>query len=190
MDNSVSTALIGLGANLPSAAGDPAATLRAALRALGSAGVTVAAVSRFYATPAFPPGSGPEFVNAAARVETALPPGALLARLHAVEAGLGRVRGARWAARAIDIDLLAMDDRVLPDAREWRHWAALDPAAQQRAQPGALILPHPRLQDRGFVLLPLAEIAADWQHPVLGHSVAELAAMLPAAARAGIRALA
>jgi len=185
----VTSALIGLGANLPSSEGPPEATLRAALARLTAAGLRLAAVSRFYATQAFPPGSGPDFVNAAARIKTARSPAEVLARLHDVEAALGRVRGARWAARAIDLDLLAMGDSVLPDIDTWERWAGLGPEEQLRAQPGVPILPHPRLQDRAFVLVPLKEVAPGWRHPVLGRTVAEMLAALPETERLAPRPL-
>jgi len=189
LHESVTCALIALGANKPSPAGGPAQTLAAALARLPRAGLAVARVSRFFATPAFPAGSGPDFVNAAAALETTLAPGALLEVLHGVEAGMGRERRARWAPRAIDLDLVAMDDAVLPDASTFRAWTALSLDEQMRRAPDRLILPHPRLHERGFVLAPLADVAPGWRHPVFGLTVAEMLAALPPAARAEIRPL-
>ena len=179
--------LVALGSNLPSAAGGGEATLRAALAALGDgAPVRVGAVSRFYRSPAFPPGAGPDFVNAAARLHTALPPAALLAHLHAVEAALGRRRTRRWEARVIDLDLLACDRLILPDRETLRRWMNLSERQRIRETPETLILPHPRLQERAFVLLPLCDIAPGWVHPVLGRSVEQMAAALDPGARAEV----
>lgn len=175
------TYLIALGANLSSRAGPPAVTLRRALAALEQQGVTSLRCSRFFATPCFPPGAGPDYVNAAASLTFAGSPGDLLARLHAVEADFGRERDQRWGQRTLDLDLIAAGDRVLPDAATCRAWLDLDPAEQRRAAPDRLILPHPRLQDRAFVLVPLADIAPQWRHPVLGQRVDELLARLPEA---------
>jgi 2-amino-4-hydroxy-6-hydroxymethyldihydropteridine diphosphokinase len=164
--------------------------LAAALDRLAAVpGIRVRRRSRWFSTPAFPPGSGPDFVNAAAALETALAPEALLAELHAVEAALGRVRPARWAPRLCDLDLIAMGDRVLPDAGTLRRWMALDRGAAQRVAPPRLILPHPRLQERGFVLVPLADVAPGWRHPLSGLTVREMLAALPADDLAAIRPL-
>jgi 2-amino-4-hydroxy-6-hydroxymethyldihydropteridine diphosphokinase len=178
--------LIALGANLLSPAGPPRATLDAALSALAARGVGVAARSRWYATPAFPPGAGPDFVNGAAALSTDLAPGALLAELHAVERELGRDRRRRWAPRACDLDLLACGEQVLPDRATASAWMALDPAAHAAEAPPALVLPHPRLHERGFVLRPLADVAPDWVHPILGLSVRDMLAALPPAALEGV----
>lgn len=178
--------LIALGGNLPSRAGSPARTIRAALRHLEARGAVLAAVSAFYATPAYPPGSGPGFINAAAAVRMDATPEDVLATLHETEAAFGRRRDARWGPRTLDLDLLAMGARVLPDAATHARWRAMDAAEQRTRAPERLILPHPRLAERAFVLVPLAEIAPDWHHPVTGQTVREMLADLPAAARAEV----
>lgn len=183
-------ALVALGANLPLADAPPAETLRAALEALASEGLSVLAVSRFYATPCFPAGSGPDYVNAAAVLDAGgRDADSILATLHRVEAYFGRVREKRWGMRTLDIDLLALGDSVLPDPETQDSWRALPPEAQVRATPDRLILPHPRLQDRAFVLVPLADVAPDWVHPRTGQSVAEMLAALPEADRAEVKPL-
>ena len=109
---------------------------------------------------------------------------ALADRLHDIEHRFGRKRETRWGMRTLDLDLIAMGQAVLPDRAGFLAWHDLDPDLQGKAAPDRLILPHPRLQDRAFVLVPLADVAADWVHPVLGQSVAQMLADLPAAARA------
>jgi len=179
--------LVALGANLFSSTGSPAETLQAALRAMPAQGLAVQRVSRFWRTPAFPAGSGPDYVNAAAVVLSKLDPVGTLAALHRIEAALGRVReGGRWQARGIDLDLLATGDIVLPDGSGQDRWRALPAEMQARLAPDTLILPHPRLQDRGFVLAPLAEVAPSWVHPRTGLTVAQMLADLPASLLEGM----
>jgi 2-amino-4-hydroxy-6-hydroxymethyldihydropteridine diphosphokinase len=187
MSQKYTSAAIGLGGNLESAAGGPVETLLAALSMLQGRGLRLAAVSRIYRTPAFPAGSGPDFANACALVDTDLAADQLLALLHATEAAFARRRDLRWGARTLDLDLLFLGDAVLPDHRTWAHWAQLPPDRQATEAPDRLILPHPRLTERPFVLIPLAEIAPGWRHPVTGRSVAGMANALDPAQIAEVR---
>ncbi|HEX4194232.1 MAG TPA: 2-amino-4-hydroxy-6-hydroxymethyldihydropteridine diphosphokinase [Stellaceae bacterium] len=156
--------LIALGANLPSPAGGPQETLEAALAELEARGVHIAARSRWYRTAPVPVSDQPWFVNGVARVVTALEPLALLRALQEVEHVFGRLRSVPNAARTLDLDVIAYDNRLVNTPE--------------------LILPHPRMQDRAFVLLPLAEIAPGWRHPVLGKTVEALISALPAEQKA------
>ncbi len=191
MVNKNAQLLVALGANLPFGQLDPAKTLRAGIAALAEEGLVVLALSRFYATPCFPAGAGPDYVNAAAVLDASPSDdlASILARLHAVEARFGRERAQRWGMRTLDIDLLAMGDSVLPDAQTQDWWRSLDPTAQVGSTPDRLILPHPRLQDRAFVLVPLADVAPDWVHPRTGQSVRQMLDALPQADRDAVKPL-
>ena len=142
----MTVAYLALGANL----GDRRLAIARALDALQAAGVQVVARSPLYETDAVAPDPQPPYLNGAARVETALSAHALLAACLDVERGLGRVRpaGRPHAARTIDVDLLLYGDAVI-------------------AEPPDLIVPHPRLLERAFVRIPLADVAAaGLVHPV------------------------
>ena len=146
--------LVALGANLPTAHhGTPAEGLDAALTMLAEHGIRSVARSRWYRSAPIPPAEGPWFVNGVVRVETTLAPVPLMDRLLAVEAAFGRRRSLAGAARPLDLDLLDYDGRVVG------HEGDGGPA---------LILPHPRLAERAFVLAPLIEVAPHWRHPVNG----------------------
>lgn len=151
--------LIALGSNLATGVWkSPVDICLAALARLEVLGVRICALSRFYETAPVPVSDQPWFVNAVASVDCDLPAEALLALLHQVEAEFGRVRRAVNEARLLDLDLIdhnGMINEVGP------------------------VLPHPRLSGRAFVLYPLYDVAPGWCHPVDGHSVADLIAMLP-----------
>lgn len=156
--------LVAIGANLPADGfGSPLQTCEAAVARLAAEpGIAVLARSRWYESEPVPPSGQPWYVNGMVAVATALPPGDLLARLHAIEASFGRVRRVRNEARPLDLDLIDHDGAVRDGAD------------------GGPVLPHPRAQERAFVLLPLADLAPGWTHPVTGESVRSLLAALPA----------
>lgn len=147
-------AYIGLGANLGASLEQLAATLRAALAALAALPASrLEAVSGAYRTAPID-ASGPDYLNAVARIETALPPEALLEALQVIELAHGRERPYRNAPRTLDLDLLLYGQQQLASPR--------------------LELPHPRLHQRAFVLRPLLELAPGLQAPGLGPLTAYL----------------
>ena len=183
----VTRGLIALGGNLESHIGSPAETIEAAITAFTRYSIEIERQSQVYRTPAFPAGSGPDYANACVEVRFAGTAKALLNALQEIESEFARDRKARWASRTLDLDLLGFGDAVLPDAAGFAYWAGLPLDAQKQCQPDDLIVPHPRIQDRAFVLVPLAEIAADWVHPVFGVSVAELRDRLDAGDLAAVK---
>ena len=146
----MSFAYIALGSNL----GDKEKNLRRALLLLTQQGVEVVRVSSFLSTEPYGVTDQPQFLNAVACVRTSLAPLALLDVLLATELAMGRVRLRHWGERNIDLDLLLYEDVVLDTPR--------------------LHLPHPDMQNRDFVLLPLAEIAPELKHPTLQKTIWEL----------------
>ena len=168
-----------MGSNQKSEFGDPKETLGKIQSRLLDRGVLIRKMSRIFQTPAFPAGSGPDFANAAAAVEHAGSAGDILQILHQIEDQLGRTRTKRWGPRVIDLDLVATEQQVLPSEKVFRAWMELPLELQTQTAPRELILPHPRMQDRAFVLVPLMEVAPDWKHPVLGKTVREMCAALP-----------
>ena len=177
------TALIALGGNMTIEDVPVVEKLRQAALLVQARTAGKITFSRMYRTPAFPAGAGPDYTNAALALTLPahLTAAGLLTILHDVEAQFGRARNVRWAGRTLDLDLLALDQAVLPDAETQSHWRGLAPDLQAKIAPDRLILPHPRLQDRAFVLVPLADVAPDWCHPLLGQTVREMLALRPRA---------
>jgi len=161
--------LIALGANLPSKIGGPRETLEAALKRMGELGIEVVRRSRWYRTSPVPVSDQPDFVNGVVEVRTHLSPRDLLATLHRIEEELGRTRFQRWEARVLDLDLLAYDDKLILE--------------KLQTDGQSIEIPHPRLHQRRFVLVPLAELAPDWMHPNLKKTAGELLSELGAGDR-------
>jgi len=185
-------ALVAFGANLNFGDMSPKSTILAAIAELDRIGLPVTRLSTLYQTPCFPAGAGPDYVNAAAVVTLrhGISATDILTCLHTVEAQFGRQRVQRWGMRTLDIDLLAIGESVEPDVETYLAWKNLLSEDQRRLAPDQVILPHPRLAERAFVLVPLADVAPDWRHPITGQSVAQMLAALPARDRAEVVALA
>lgn len=154
------TALIALGTNQPFEGVEGPDLLRRAVSSLEAEGLAVVALSSIWRTPPWPPGSDqPEYHNAVAELEAGgRSPHQLYELLRQVERQFGRERRERWGPRTLDLDILAQGEAV--------------------GTFGPILLPHPRLHERAFVLAPLAEIAPAWRHPATGRSAAELLAGL------------
>lgn len=150
--------LVALGSNLPSVYGSPEQTIRSAILAIGLRGIDVVKSSRIWITEPVPKSDQPLYRNAVIAVDTDLTPDALLGQLHAIEADFGRIRLVRNEARPLDLDLISYNDEILN---------------------GDVEIPHPRMHDRGFVLIPLSEVAPNWIHPTLKKSVWDLVGALP-----------
>ncbi|MCG7624110.1 2-amino-4-hydroxy-6-hydroxymethyldihydropteridine diphosphokinase [Epibacterium sp. Ofav1-8] len=184
-----SSFLVALGSNLQNAGTTPLETVQACLAEFAPAGLQVIAISNFYRTPCFPAGAGPDYVNAAVELRASLSPAEVLSRLHKIEAQFQRTRTQRWGMRTLDLDLLAAEQRILPDVQTYETWRTLPAERQRQEAPDQLVLPHPRIQDRAFVLVPLADVARDWVHPILNRSVGQMLADCDAADLAEVQAL-
>lgn len=153
--------LVGLGSNLATGQFESSEKiLEMATKSLENIGITVVRRSSWYRSAPVPMSDQPWFVNGVISVSTERSPEDLLQHLHAVENEFGRVRAQRNESRTLDLDLLAYDDQVIEE-------------------PGGLVLPHPRIAERAFVLCPLAELAPQWRHPVTGCTASEMLADLP-----------
>ena len=153
--------LAGLGSNLATPRFPSSdKVLESSIKALENHEIVVVGRSSWFRSAPVPASDQPWFVNGVAKLVTGLSPWRLLDLFHDIEAEYGRVRSAPNASRTLDLDLLAYDDLIVEGA-------------------GGLVLPHPRLAERAFVLQPLAQLAPEWRHPVSGLTALEMLAELP-----------
>jgi 2-amino-4-hydroxy-6-hydroxymethyldihydropteridine diphosphokinase len=170
--------LVALGANCPGPWGTPVETLYRALRELGSRGVIVEAVSPLYRTAALGAARQPPYVNQVALLDTRLSAPSLLRLLKEIERRSGRRGGRPWGTRTLDLDIIDYKGLAMG-------WApARHRLPRERVRP--LVLPHPQLANRPFVLRPLLDVAPEWRHPVLKLSAAELWRRVPKAGQGSV----
>lgn len=169
--------VIGMGANIAGAWGNPLRTVQRALDELASQAVEVVRCSSVYLTAPVGRKNQQPFYNAAATIEVDLAPASLLRLLKACERHAGRRQGERWGPRPLDLDILMARGGIIGR-----------PLARRVA--GRIVIPHPELHRRAFALVPLAEIQPTWRHPLLGLTAGEMLRRLPPAERRGVRRLA
>jgi len=166
--------IIAIGSNQKLCNSSSSDVLSSAIRHIAETVGPILSLSRFFQTPAFPKGSGPDFVNAVLACDAEGTAEDILVKLHSIEHDLGRVRETRWGQRTIDIDLIAVGQNIVPNVAEFKKWQHLPFTQQTQIAPDQLILPHPRMQERAFVLGPLMDVCPSWIHPVINRSVAEM----------------
>jgi 2-amino-4-hydroxy-6-hydroxymethyldihydropteridine diphosphokinase len=169
----VNTVQLALGANMHGRWGEPHATLLRACRELEAQGLEIVQRSCFYVTTPVGGGRQPRYLNTVLTVRTGQAPGALLRLVKSLERRAGRKLAPRMTARPLDIDIIDYGGRRMGR-----------PGGHRRH--GQLILPHPEMHRRAFVLRPLQDVAPHWQHPVLRRPVKALLAHLNPADRAGV----
>ena len=171
--------LVALGSNMSLGVTQPIEIIKNAINELIKFDINLISLSRLYETPAFPEGSGPNFINSAVKVEANFSPQEILQKLHEIEQKFDRQRAFRWTARTLDLDLLAFNGNVFPSRKIFKYWFDLPISEQKKKIPNELVLPHPRIQDRAFVLSPLLDIEPKWTHPILKKTVLQLYEELP-----------
>ena len=165
---------IALGSNLETENMDRLEILNKALEYFPMFSISLIKVSSFWESKSYPNKNQPNFINAVSEVQSILNPHQTLCSLKKIEIILGRKVNSRWGSRVLDLDILASGSLILPNLRIFNRWLKMPLQHQIQNQPNQLILPHPRIQDRLFVLKPLSEIDPSWIHPVLNKKPYEL----------------
>ena len=181
--------LIALGSNSSLGKALPLEIIERAIIELVKIDINLVSLSRFYETPAYPKESGPNFINSVVKAEANYSSQEMLKKLHQIEEKFERQRITRWGARTLDLDLLAVNRQVLPSRKIFQQWFDLPLTEQKKKTPSELVLPHPRIQDRAFVLSPLLDIEPNWIHPILNKTVLQLYEELPQQAKKNIHAV-
>ena len=183
----MSNCLISFGANIPGPFGDPVETLSLALEAFELENLSIKKKSRFYSSLAFPDPQKPTYVNGCLQISVNCDASDVLNSLKRIEKKMGRQQNFRWDSRICDLDLLSFDNQVTPSPKVFSYWYGMSLKNQMLEKPEELLLPHPRMQDRAFVLKPLLEFAASWTHPVFNITVKEMFDLLSEEERTSVK---
>ena len=166
--------LISYGANLEGPFGKPAETLKLVFEELRQRNLEIVKNSRLYSSLAFPDPRQPRYLNGCLELKVNCNAADLLVQMKRIEIKMGRREGSRWSSRICDLDLLSFANMVCPSNEVFNYWYKMPLKKQMIKKPMELLLPHPRLQDRAFVLIPLIEVAPNWIHPVLNLSARQM----------------
>lgn len=166
--------LISCGANIPGPFGKPSQTLINVFDAMQLESLIILKKSKLYSSVAFPNPEKPSYVNGCVAIEVDCDARAVLDILKNIEIKMGRQPNLRWDSRVCDLDLLSFGNMVMPNNEIFEYWYKMPLNRQIIEKPNELLLPHPRIQDRAFVLKPLMDFASDWMHPVLNLTVRQM----------------
>jgi 2-amino-4-hydroxy-6-hydroxymethyldihydropteridine diphosphokinase len=183
----MTTCLISFGANIPGPLGYPSETLNFAIKEFQYQDLLIIKKSQIYSSPAFPDPKKPEYLNGCLQILVNCGPNDVLCRLKVIEKKMGRRTNHRWGSRICDLDLLSFESKVLPSSEIFNRWYRMPLKNQLLEKPDELLLPHPRIQDRAFVLKPLLDVAAGWMHPVHNLTVKEMFNFLPKEERDAVK---
>ena len=165
---------IALGSNLETQKLSRLEIINTALGHFSQFKIILIKVSSFWESRSYPDKSQPNFINAVSEVHSELNPYQILHELKTIETKMGRKNNTRWGNRVLDLDIIGSGSIILPNNFEFNKWLKMPLHKQIKIQPDELILPHPRIQDRLFVLKPLDEVDPNWTHPVLNKTSFEL----------------
>lgn len=174
---------LALGSNLPYGGMEPLQVVEAAISALQGAGLDETKVSTFYQTEPVPKSDQPDFINCVVVGKTDHKALEILEVCQSIEQSFERARSTRWGARTLDIDIINYDNQIVPSIGAWR--AVADKMNADTEMP-RLVLPHPFMHQRAFVLKPLCDLTPGWRHPVYNRTAADLLAEQPEQDRVGV----
>ncbi len=174
---------LALGSNLPYGDIGPMQVIEDAIIALQDAGLDQANVSGFYRTEPVPKSDQPDFINCAVTGKISHKALKMLDICQSVEQSFGRDRSTRWGARTLDIDIINYDNQTYPSIEVWR---AVAENMDANTEMPKLVLPHPFMHQRAFVLKPLCDLAPGWRHPVYSRTAADLLSQQPEQDRASV----